>query len=128
MLCPTCEKTLLPHDPACGDAACPMRHRPLSGAERQARHRARTAARLAAITPPLAKPARPPTPFTRPTRWKIAVTTLASLLDEYEAWLERMPEAQRDGSTGEMLAELLELRSQVEDLATARLPKGFGRD
>ena len=51
-----------------------------------------------------------------------------ALLDEYEAWMNRMPEAQRDGPTGDLLTELLDLRELVDQLAAATLPKGFGRD
>jgi len=101
---------------------------PLSNAERQARHRARIAARLAAT--PAAEPTRPARTRkpTRPARWRAAIAILLALLDEYQAWAERLPEAQRDGTTGELLTELLELRDLVEQLAEATLPKGFGRD
>jgi hypothetical protein len=101
----------------------------LSNAERQAQHRARIKARLAAAGEgqPM-KRTRSAGRLTRPTRWKIAVATLAALLDEYEAWSERLPEAQKDGTTGELLTELLDLRDLVEQLANATLPKGFGRD
>jgi hypothetical protein len=101
----------------------------LSNAERQARHRARIAERLAAIATaaPAPKPKRAPR-TTRPTRWTRAVAELAELLDEYEGWLSRIPEAQRDTGTGELLTDLLDLREHVEALEAALLPRGFGRD
>jgi len=71
---------------------------------------------------------RPADRRSRPQRWADAVATLGNLLDEYEAWREAMPEALREGATGERIDELLELRGLVEQLDEAELPRGFGRD
>jgi hypothetical protein len=100
----------------------------LSNAERQARYKARLRALAAGAPPPaparVAKVRKP----SRPARWREAIATLAAILDEYQAWRDRLPEAIGSTSMAERLDELLELRDLVEQLAAAELPKGFGRD
>lgn len=93
---------------------------PLSGAERQARYRARHNGM--AIKPRAARPRMPP----RPQRWQAAVAELVALQSEYAAWLEALPEATRDGATGEALQAIVDL--DLDELATIRPPRGFGRD
>ena len=94
----------------------------LTGAERQARYRARHA------LGPLA-PVRPPAKargLTRPQLWNAAVTALVALQAEYAAWLEAMPEATRHTATGEALLVITEL--DLDELAAIQPPRGFGRD
>ena len=100
----------------------PETHQALTGAERQARYRARQdqAPALPARGP--VKPRR----MTRPQRWHDAVAVLLGLQAEYTAWLEAMPEATRDGATGEALLAIAEL--DLEELAAIQPPRGFGRD
>ena len=50
------------------------------------------------------------------------------MLDAYEAWKENMPAGLEDSPTAQRIGEVLELRGLVEQLATAELPRGFGRD
>jgi transposase InsO family protein len=93
---------------------------PLSGAERQARYRARHNG--IPMRPHLTKPRLPP----RPQRWRAAVAELVALQSEYAAWLEALPQATRDGATGEALQAIVDL--DLDELVAIRPPRGFGRD
>ncbi len=53
---------------------------------------------------------------------------LAELLDEWQAWRDRLPEPLTDTEMANRLDELLALRELVEQLEAAELPRGFGRD
>ena len=100
----------------------PEHHPALTGAERQARYRARQdQAPLASVRAP-AKPRK----LTRPQRWNAAVTALLTLQAEYAAWLEAMPEVTRDTATGEALLAITEL--DLDELTAIQPPLGFGRD
>jgi hypothetical protein len=94
----------------------------LTGAERQARYRAR---QDQAPPAPVRGPTKTRLP-TRPQRWHAAVATLLTLQAEYAAWLEAMPEATRDNATGEALLAITEL--DLDELAAIQPPRGFGRD
>ncbi len=101
----------------------------LTGAERQARYRARQAGAGAAPaghrrqSNPGAKPTRP---RTRPQRWRAAVDELVALQAEYAAWLDALPEATRHGPTGMALEAIAEL--DLDEIAAVEPPRGFGRD
>ena len=100
----------------------PENHQALTGAERQARYRARQdQAQPASAREPVRT--RPPT---RPQRWHTAVAILLSLQAEYAAWLEALPEATRDNATGEALLAIAEL--DLAEIVAIQLPRGFGRD
>lgn len=95
----------------------------LTGAERQARYRARHRC------PDM--PARPmqPTPARtapRVQRWDDAVETLVILQAEYAAWLAALPEATRDSPTGEALQAIVDL--DLDEITAIVPPRGFGRD
>jgi hypothetical protein len=100
----------------------PQGERALSGAERQARYRQRQAAGRAALP----RPVRPPRPRPRPQRWRAAVAELVALQAEYAAWFEALPEALREGATGEALQAIVEL--DLDELTAIEPPRGFGRD
>jgi hypothetical protein len=100
----------------------PEGERALTGAERQARYRQRQAEGHAAP----AAPVRSPRPHTRPQRWRAAVAELAALQAEYAAWLGALPEALRDGATGEALQAIVDL--DLDELVAIEPPRGFGRD
>jgi hypothetical protein len=51
---------------------------------------------------------------------------LLRLQAEYAAWLDALPEALRDGVTGEALQAIVDL--DLEELASIEPPRGFGRD
>jgi len=101
----------------------PQGERALTAAERQARYRQRLAGH------PVASARRPPQPTrhaSRPRQWQAAVATLLRLQAEYAAWLDALPEALRDGATGEALQAIVDL--DLDKLASIEPPRGFGRD
>ena len=73
----------------------PQGRQALTGAERQARWRARHAGA------PVTRWRRPADRRSRPQRWRDAVAELVALQDEYTQWFEALPEALRDTATGE---------------------------
>ena len=101
----------------------PQVERPLTGAERQARYRQRFADNRAAPTRP---PPRPTRHASRPQQWHAAVATLVALQTEYAAWLDALPEALRDGATGQALQAIVDL--DLNELVSIEPPRGFGRD
>jgi hypothetical protein len=62
----------------------------------------------------------------RPRRWRAAVAELLALQAEYAAWLEALPEATRDGPTGEALQAIVDL--DLDEIVAIQPPRGFGRD
>ena len=107
----------------------------MSGAERQARYRARHAlagaasARERGLFPRSAlgsKTARAGRRLSRLQRWRAAVTELLALQAEYAAWLDALPEATRDSATGEALQAIADL--DLDEIAAIDPPRGFGRD
>jgi hypothetical protein len=99
----------------------PLGDRPLTNAERQARHRA---ARAAAF--PVIRYRRAADRRSRARRWRDAVAELFTLQAEYAAWLDALPETLRDGATGEALQAIVEL--DLDDLIAIEPPRGYGRD
>lgn len=97
----------------------------LSGAERQARYRARHA-----NTPDASPPLRPPPTkartMSRAQQWDMTVAALVTLQAGYAAWLDALPEATRDSRTGEALQAIVDL--DLDELIAIRPPRGFGRD
>ena len=100
----------------------PNNHQELSGAERQARYRAR---QEQARTAPERGPVKT-RPLTRPQRWHAAVGALLALRDEYAAWLDAMPEATRDNVTGEALQAIVDL--DLDEIVAIQPPRGYGRE
>ncbi len=95
----------------------------LSGAERQARYRARQHAYQAA---PTIRYRRRADRRTRPQRWHDAVGELIALQAEYAAWADAMPDGLRDTVTAEALQVIVEL--DLQTLADIEPPRGYGRD
>ena len=93
---------------------------PLTGAERQARYRARHA------RAPIVRYRRPVDRRSRAQRWCDAVAELAAVQAEYAAWFEALPEATRDSTTGEALQAIIEL--DLDEIIAVTPPRGFGRD
>jgi hypothetical protein len=98
----------------------PQGDRALTGAERQALYRARHAGM------PIVRYRRPADRRSRRQRWHDAVAELVALQDEYRDWFEALPEATRDGATGDALQAILDL--DLDELAAIEPPRGFGRD
>ena len=98
----------------------PQGDRTLTGAERQARYRARHAGMA------IVRYRRPADRRSRPQRWHDAVAELVALQDEYRDWFEALPDATRDGATGDALQAILDL--DLDEIAAIEPPRGFGRD
>ena len=101
----------------------PQGENPLSGAERQARYRARIEAQT---TTPAARYRRPPDRRTRPQRWYDAVAELSALQAEYAAWAEALPDALQGTATADALHAIADV--DLDELATIKPPRGYGRD
>jgi hypothetical protein len=95
----------------------------LSDAERAQRYRARRKA-----GEKLVRYRRPADRRSKPQQWADAVETLLNILDGYQEWRDNMPPGLSESTTAERIDEVLALRDLVEQLQTAELPKGFGRD
>ena len=93
--------------------------------ERQRAHRARAAPKPVSV-PVSAKKLRS---LSRPKRLAAIEQEVQSLLSEYESWAESMPESLADSSQASMLAETIELLTNIADLlGEVSPPRGFGRD
>ena len=99
----------------------PLGDRPMTNAERQARHRVARAAAQPVIQYRRAADRR-----SRARRWCDAVAVLVALQAEYAAWLDALPETLRDGATGEALQAIVEL--DLDELTAVVPPRGYGRD
>ena len=93
---------------------------PLSNAECQRRYRERRKAQA-----PMARYRRPVDRRSRPERWLDAVETLCELQEEYQAWLDNLPESLQGSTLAEKLEEMCALDLDPLDID---LPRGFGRD
>ncbi len=101
----------------------PQDEHAVSGAERQARYRARQQERQAT---PVVRYRRPADRRTRPQRWADAVAELIALQAEYAAWADALPEPLRDTATAEALQAIVDLDlAALEDIDP---PRGYGRD
>jgi hypothetical protein len=95
--------------------------RPMTDAERQARHRA-----ARAVGAPAKRTRRPADHRGRARRWHDAVAELTELQVQYAAWPEALPSSLQDGATADALRAVCDL--DLTDLQAIDPPKGFGRD
>jgi hypothetical protein len=93
----------------------------MTDAERQARHRAARAAGR-----PVIRTRRPADRRPRIRRWNDALAVLVAAQAEYAAWLDALPDNQRDSATAEALRAIVEL--DLSELQAIEPPRGFGRD
>jgi hypothetical protein len=94
---------------------------PMTGAERQARYRA-----AHADGAPVIRVRRPADRRSRIQRWGDTIAALTDLQTEYAAWLEALPDNQRNSATAEALQAIVEL--DLSELQAIEPPRGFGRD
>ena len=93
----------------------------MTHAERQARYRAKQAAGT-----PTFRYRKPVDRRSKLQRWRQAVAELRDLQDEYQAWLEALPQNMEDSATAEALRTICNLDlSELEGIVP---PQGFGRD
>ena len=69
---------------------------------------------------------RPHDRRSRPQRWHDAVRTLLDLQDEYQAWLDNLPDGLAESATAHRLQAICTL--DLAELETVEPPRGFGRD
>ncbi len=98
----------------------------MTGAERQARYRARHDLPADAMAAMHRRPPGNSRTATRVRRWTAAVDELVALQAEYATWLQALPEATRDGPTGEALQAIVDL--DLDEIIAIQPPRGFGRD
>ena len=99
----------------------PIGDKPMTDAQRQARHRA---ARVAGK--PVMRMHRPADQRGRAQRWRDAVAQLTTLQAEYAAWLEALPPNLQDSATAEALQAICDI--DLAELQVTDPPRGFGRD
>ena len=95
-------------------------NKPMTNAERQARYRARVAAR------PVIHYRRAADRRSRAQRWRDAVAELVALQSEYARWFEALPDPLHDTATGEALQAIVDL--DLDDIVAIDPPRGYGRD
>jgi hypothetical protein len=95
--------------------------RAMTDAERQARYRAARASGA-----PVIRTRRPADHRSRARCWNDTVAELTRLQDEYDAWLQSLPENLQDTATAEALRTINEL--DLNELQAIVPPRGFGRD
>ena len=99
----------------------PLGDKPMTDAERQARHRAAKGAGK-----PVMRMHRPAVRGGRAQRWRDAVVQLTTLQAEYAAWLEALPPNLHESATAEALQAICDL--DLSELQVTDPPRGFGRD
>ena len=99
----------------------PLGDKPMTNAERQARHRTTRAA-----AGPVVHYRRPADRRSRAQRWHEAVNVLLALQTEYRAWLQALPDNLQESATAQALQAIDEL--DLDELAAIEPPRGFGRD
>ena len=97
----------------------PTAQRALTGAERQARYRARHTGAIIRYRRPIDR-------RSRAQRWRDAVVELIAQQRQYAQWLDALPEATRDSATGDALQAIVDL--DLDEIAAVEPPRGFGRD
>ena len=93
----------------------------LTNAQRQRRYRARRKAQQ-----PRAQYYRPHDRRSRPQRWQDAVRTLLDFQDEYQAWLDNLPDALQESALAQKLEAICGL--DLAELESVEPPRGYGRD
>jgi hypothetical protein len=99
----------------------PLMGTTMTHAERQARYRARHAQGVSKV-----RYRAPADRRSRPQRWHDAVAELRDLQNDYQAWLDAVPESLADSATADALREICDL--DLTELASVKPPRGFGRD
>ncbi len=93
----------------------------MATAERQARFRT-----AHADGAPKVRYRRPDDRRSRPQRWRDAVTELVTLQNEYQEWLDRLPDNLAESAVAQALRSICDL--DISELESVEPPRGFGRD
>jgi len=98
-----------------------------SAAERLRAFRARSPQKEQAE--PVPSPSGPKRKTSRPARLVSIENEVRALIDEYQAWIDRLPGSLHESDLAGKLEEAIDKLTEVaETLADIDLPKGFGRD
>ena len=93
------------------------------------RQRACRARALKPGSPTIVPPPRPKRPSSRPKRLAAIEQQVQILLEEYQSWADSMPDSLSESGQANMLAETIDLLSNVVELLSEICPpSGFGRD
>ncbi len=95
--------------------------RPMTDAERQARHRAACAA-----SAPVIRKRRPADHRSRARRWHDTIAELADLQAQYVAWRDALPTNLQDSALAAALQAICDI--DLAELQAIDPPRGFGRD
>ena len=93
----------------------------LTNAQRQRRYRERRKAQQ-----PRLHYRRPQDRSSRPQLWQSAVRTLLDLQDEYQVWLDNLPDNLGESALAHKLQAICAL--DLAELESIEPPRGFGRD
>jgi hypothetical protein len=93
----------------------------MTHAERQARYRAKQA-----VGAPTFCYRKPVDRRRRLQRWRDVVAELQELQDEYQTWLDALPQNMADSGMAEALRAICDL--DLSELESIVPPRGFGRD
>ena len=93
----------------------------MTHAERQTRYRAKQAAGT-----PTSRYRKSVNRRSRLQRWRHAVAELQDLQNEYQAWLDALPQNPQDSPTAEALRTICDL--DLSELESIVPPRGFGLD
>ena len=93
----------------------------LTNAARQRRYRAHRKAETRPV-----QYRKPHDRRSRPQRWQDAVQTLRDLQEEYQAWLDNLPDSLRESALAAKLEAICDL--DLADLESIEPPLGYGRD
>ena len=93
----------------------------LTNAQRQRRYRERRKAQQ-----PRLHYRRPQDRSSRPQLWQDAVRTLLDLQDEYQGWLDNLPDSLGESALAHKLQAICAL--DLAELDSVEPPHGFGRD
>ena len=93
----------------------------LTNAQRQRRYRERRKAQQ-----PRQHYRRPQDRSSRPQLWQDAVRTLLDLQDEYQGWLDNLPDSLGESALAHKLQAICAL--DLAELDSVEPPRGFGRD
>ena len=93
----------------------------LTNAQRQRRYRERRKAQQ-----PRLHYRRPQDRSSRPQLWQDAVRTLLDLQDEYQGWLDNLPDSLGESALAHKLEAICAL--DLAELDSVEPPRGFGRD
>ncbi len=93
----------------------------MTHAERQARYRAKQA-----VGAPTFRYRKPVDRRSRLQRWRDVVAELQELQDEYQTWLDALPQNLADSGMAEALRAICDL--DLSELESIVPPRGLGRD